>query len=69
MSESVGLPPIPLMTPKRARDIARGHMWLEEQYRLADMTDAADEANRAARLWLAYSQTLAAAGAGPAEKA
>lgn len=54
------LPPIPLMSPARARDIARGHMALAEQYHLAGMLDRALDANREARTWLAYSTALAA---------
>ena len=59
------LSPTPLMTPKRARDIARGHMALADQYRMAGMIDRALDANFEARTWLAYSVALATAGSEP----
>jgi hypothetical protein len=53
------------MSPTRARDIARAHMALAEQYHIAGMLDAGLEANRQARLWLAYSVTLKTVGSEP----
>jgi hypothetical protein len=56
------------MSPTRARDIARGHQALAEQYQLAGMLDRALDANRQATWWLVYSQTLAAVGSNPDER-
>ena len=49
---------MPLMTAVRARDIARGHMALAEQYRLAGMEEAAFFAEQQAQTWLAYANAL-----------
>jgi hypothetical protein len=61
----LSLPPVPLISPQRARDIARGHMALAEQYHVAGMIDRALDANREARTWLAYSSALSATGSEP----
>ena len=53
-----GLPPVPLMTAIRARDIARGHMALAEQYRLAGMEESAFFSEQQAQTWLAYASAL-----------
>ena len=59
---SGSLPPTPLMSPEKARDIARGHMALAELYQTVGMTDEALAYNRNARLWLSYSRTLKVVG-------
>jgi hypothetical protein len=53
-----GLPSVPLMTPAAARDIARGHMALAEQYRLVGMDDRAFFTEQQAQTWLAYASVL-----------
>ena len=55
-----GLPPVPLMTPSAARDIARGHMALAEQYRLVGMDERAFFGEQQAQTWLAYAAVLEA---------
>lgn len=58
MSDHTGLP-LPTTNSVRARDIARGHIALAEQYRLADRLEMAREHERQARLWMEYARTLA----------
>lgn len=64
MSEHSGLP-LPSTNPMHARDIARGHIALAEQYRLADRLDMAREHERQAELWLRYARLLAAMEGAP----
>jgi hypothetical protein len=59
-----GIPPlppsaIPLMSPERARDIARGHKWLHQQYDETGMPREAARALRDSELWLGYALALA----------
>jgi hypothetical protein len=51
---------IPLMTPDKARDIARAHKWLANSYTEANMRREAATAQRESEWWLAYALTLEA---------
>lgn len=53
-----GLPPVPLMSAVRARDIARGHIALAEQYRVVGMEESAFFSEQQAQTWLAYAMAL-----------
>jgi hypothetical protein len=57
MSATMPLP-LPSLNPVQARDIARGHLALASQYRLADMDEAARKYEKQAELWLAYACAL-----------
>ncbi len=61
MSGHEPLPPsqIPLMSPDKARDIARGLRWMAVSYTEAGMTREANTAQRDSECWLAYAITLA----------
>jgi hypothetical protein len=51
---------IPLMTPEKARDIARAHKWLADSYAESDMRRQSAAALRESEWWLAYALTLEA---------
>lgn len=57
--EPFQIPPIPLMTPDRARDLARGYQGLASH--LAELGVAAEAARleRTAQWWLTYAIALA----------
>lgn len=63
MSES--LPPFPeprsvaLMSPEKARDIARTLRWLSDSYAEAEMEPQSRRAFRESEWWLQYSLVLA----------
>lgn len=62
--EQFGLPPVPLMTPQKARDVGRLYKALAIQ--LADLGVAAQaaRAERDSQWWRTYSITLAQTGEG-----
>lgn len=62
--EQFGLPPVPVMTPQKARDVGRLYKALAIQ--LADLGVAAQaaRAERDSQWWLTYSITLAQTGEG-----
>ena len=64
MSDTPPLPPssVPLMSPERARDIARGLKWLAGSYAEAGMTQDAARCERDSQWWLAYTAPLAFTG-------
>lgn len=58
MSDRFGVPPVPLMTPARARLIGRSYITVAESYRAAEMPEAAANAERQAQTWLMYALSL-----------
>lgn len=64
MSDSFAIPPDApaVMTPSEARDIARVHKWLAENYADHGMTAAATRSRRESDWWLAYAMVLSATG-------
>jgi hypothetical protein len=54
------LPPIPLMSALKARNIARSYEAIAEQLEDAAMPDQAAAMSRRAAWWLAYATALAA---------
>ena len=54
-----GLPPIPLMTPERARDVARSYKALADHLRDLGVIADATRAERQSQWWLNYSIALA----------
>jgi hypothetical protein len=53
-----GLPPVPMMTPERARDIGRLYQALSDELAADYPAQAAREAQRS-QWWLTYAITLA----------
>lgn len=53
------IPPVPLMTPERARDIGRNHHAWAAYLISQDLTVEAERTERQAHWWLAYAMALA----------
>jgi hypothetical protein len=54
-----GLPPVPPMTPERARDVARSYLALARHFDELRVPREAAAAQRSADTWFAYATTLA----------
>ncbi|MBV8092348.1 MAG: hypothetical protein JO110_03760 [Acetobacteraceae bacterium] len=59
MSEQFGLPPVPLMTPEKAQEIARGLKAVADSMRAAGVRAAPDRLERESQWWLTYAISLA----------
>jgi hypothetical protein len=57
--EGFGLTPVPLMTPERARLVARGYKALADQLAQNGIPSEAARAERQSQWWLTYSIALA----------
>jgi hypothetical protein len=53
------IPPVPLMTPGRARDVARAYKALADQLNEAGLARQSAAALRDSNWWLTYAITLA----------
>jgi hypothetical protein len=63
------IPPVPLMTPDRARDVGRAYKALADQLNEAGLARQAAVALRDSNWWLTYAITLAQTAPGGSKEA
>lgn len=59
--EPFSIPPVPLMTPQKARDVARGYQGLAQHLAELGVNTEAARLERTSQWWLTYSIALAQA--------